>query len=85
MTDGWPLYESHLKDKFHVISKRYTERIEQHNLNLRRHLARLGRKSESLPKNGLYIKFVHLGRSCWKLGMEHLSTFEHPLKMIYFP
>ncbi len=44
MTDGWPLYESRLKGKLHVISKRYTQRIERHNLNLRQHLARLGRK-----------------------------------------
>lgn len=27
MTNGWPLYESRLKDKFHVISKRYTQRM----------------------------------------------------------
>ncbi len=33
MTDGWPLYESRLKEKLHVISKRYTQRIERHNLN----------------------------------------------------
>ncbi len=38
MTDGWPLYESRLKGKRHVISKRYTQRIERHNLNLRQHL-----------------------------------------------
>ncbi|HGD8706565.1 TPA: IS1 family transposase, partial [Escherichia coli] len=43
----WPLYESRLKGKLHVISKRYTQRIERHNLNLRQHLARLGRKSLS--------------------------------------
>ena len=30
MTDGWPLYESRLKGKLHVISKRYTQRIERH-------------------------------------------------------
>ncbi|EFF2298684.1 IS1-like element IS1A family transposase, partial [Escherichia coli] len=47
MTDGWPLYESRLKGKLHVISKRYTQRIERHNLNLWQHLARLGRKSLS--------------------------------------
>ncbi|WP_337238644.1 IS1 family transposase, partial [Escherichia coli] len=35
MTDGWPLYESGLKGKLHVIRKRYTQRIERHNLNLR--------------------------------------------------
>ncbi len=47
MTDGWPLYESRLKGELHVISKRYTQRIERHNQNLRQHLARLGRKSLS--------------------------------------
>ena len=30
MTDGWPLYESRLKGELHVISKRYTQRIERH-------------------------------------------------------
>ncbi|WP_306402831.1 IS1 family transposase, partial [Escherichia coli] len=44
------LYESRLKGKLHVISKRYTQRIERHNLNLRQHLARLGRKSLSFSK-----------------------------------
>ncbi|WP_216080925.1 IS1 family transposase, partial [Shigella sonnei] len=33
------------------ISKRYTQRIERHNLNLRQHLARLGRKSLSFSKS----------------------------------
>ncbi len=33
MTDGWPLYESRLKGELHVISKRYTQRIERHNLS----------------------------------------------------
>ncbi|OUZ44785.1 hypothetical protein CBL24_17910, partial [Shigella flexneri] len=51
MTDGWPLYESRLKGKLHVISKRYTQRIERHNLNLRQHLARLVRKSLSFSKS----------------------------------
>ncbi|HBN2077728.1 TPA: IS1 family transposase, partial [Escherichia coli] len=44
-TDSWPLYESRLKGKLHVINKRYTQRIERYNLNLRQHLARPGRKS----------------------------------------
>jgi outer membrane murein-binding lipoprotein Lpp len=35
------LYESRLKGKLHVISKRYTQRIERHNLNLRQHLAKI--------------------------------------------
>ncbi|HAX1878902.1 TPA: IS1 family transposase, partial [Escherichia coli] len=67
MTDGWPLYESRLKGKLHVISKRYTQRIERHNLNRRQHLARLGRKSLSFSKSvelhdkviGHYLNIKH--------------------------
>ncbi|EHW3313618.1 IS1 family transposase, partial [Escherichia coli] len=67
VTDGWPLYESRLKGKLHVISKRYTQRIERHNLNLRQHLARLGRKSLSFSKSvelhdnviGHYLNIKH--------------------------
>ena len=67
MTDGWPMYESRLKGKLHVISKRYTQRIERHNLNLRQHLARLGRKSLSFSKSvelhdkviGHYLNIKH--------------------------
>ncbi|QAV68696.1 hypothetical protein ETE54_00085 [Escherichia coli] len=63
----WPLYESRLKGKLHVISKRYTQRIERHNLNLRQHLARLGRKSLSFSKSveqhdkviGHYLNIKH--------------------------
>nr|WP_259280896.1 IS1 family transposase [Escherichia coli] len=64
---GWPLYESRLKGKLHVISKRYTQRIERHNLNLRQHLARLRRKSLSFSKSvelhdkviGHYLNIKH--------------------------
>ncbi len=67
MTDGWPLYESRLKGKLHVNSKRYAQRIERHNLNLRQHLARLGRKSLSFSKSvelhdkviGHYLNIKH--------------------------
>jgi insertion element IS1 protein InsB len=52
MTDGWPLYESRLKGELHVISKRYTQRIERHNLNLRQHLARLGEVTVVLKIGG---------------------------------
>jgi insertion element IS1 protein InsB len=53
MDDGWlPLYEPRLKGKLHVISKRYTQRIERHNLNLRQHLARLGREVTVVLKIG---------------------------------
>ncbi len=65
--DRMPLYESRLKGKLHVISKRYTQRIERHNLNLRQHLARLGRKSLSFSKSvelhekviGHYLNIKH--------------------------
>ncbi|MEG9688997.1 IS1 family transposase [Klebsiella michiganensis] len=50
-----------------LISKRYTQRIERHNLNLRQHLARLGRKSLSFSKSvelhdkviGHYLNIKH--------------------------
>ncbi|MDO2303310.1 IS1 family transposase, partial [Escherichia coli] len=65
--DGGPLYESRLKGKLQVSSKRYTQRIERHNLNLRQHLARLGRKSLSFSKSvelhdkviGHYLNIKH--------------------------
>ncbi|STT39839.1 putative transposase [Klebsiella pneumoniae] len=60
MTDGWPLYESRLKGELHVISKRYTQRIERHNLNLRQHLARLGRKSLSFSKIGCDSHYLNI-------------------------
>ncbi|MWT91441.1 hypothetical protein GP954_41330, partial [Escherichia coli] len=44
--------------------KRYTQRIERHNLNLRQHLARLGRKSLSFSKSvELHDKVI--GHYCW--------------------
>ncbi len=49
--DGWPLYESTTRGRLRMSSKRYTQRIERHNLNLRQHLARLGRKSLSFSKS----------------------------------
>ena len=61
------LFAITLKGKLHVISKRYTQRIERHNLNLRQHLARLGRKSLSFSKSvelhdkviGHYLNIKH--------------------------
>ncbi len=44
MDDGWAECESRLKGLAR-ISKRYISEVERHNLNLRQHLARLGRKS----------------------------------------
>ncbi len=52
MTDGWPLYER-LKGKLHVISKRYTQRIERHNLNLRGTVAKLAMRQPFVLFKGL--------------------------------
>jgi insertion element IS1 protein InsB len=52
MTDGWPLYESRLKGKLHVISKRYTQRIERYNLNLRQHNCRRADSASSHATSG---------------------------------
>ncbi|CSG75973.1 IS1 ORF [Shigella sonnei] len=94
MTDGWPLYESRLKGKLHVISKRYTQRIERHNLNLRQHLARLGRKSLSFSKSvelhdkviGHYLASRRIALFFWALivlllflSNEAIWLMPHPL------
>ena len=78
MTDGWPLYESRLKGKLHVISKRYTQRIERHNLNLRQHLARLGRKSLSFSKS---VERHDMTLRCllnpWRFKADRHTCFSH--------
>ncbi len=45
MTDAWSVYRTLLFSTCHVISKKYTQQIERHNLNLRTHLKRLTRKT----------------------------------------
>jgi len=67
MTDGWPAYPKRLKRKIHTNSKRFTQRIEHHNLNLRQHIARLRRKTLSFSKSvelhdkvvGYYLTLKH--------------------------
>ncbi len=44
MTDAWPSYQAVLEPEKHIIGKRWTQRIERHNLNSRTHLKRLNRK-----------------------------------------
>ncbi len=59
--------EKTLAGKLHVVSKRYTQRIGRHNLNLRQHLARLARKTLSFSKSiemhdrviGYYLNIQH--------------------------
>ncbi|WP_149590841.1 IS1 family transposase [Serratia symbiotica] len=50
MTDAWPVYRTLLPSTSHVISKKYTQRIERHNLNLRTHLKRLARRTICFSK-----------------------------------
>ncbi|MGJ0639362.1 IS1 family transposase, partial [Xenorhabdus bovienii] len=67
MTDGGRSYEKTRAGKRHVVSKRYTQRIERHNLNLRQHLARLTRKTLFFSKSieihdrviGYYLNIHH--------------------------
>ena len=51
MTDAWPVYRTLLASTSHVISKKYTQRIERHNLNLRTHLKRLARRTICFSKS----------------------------------
>ncbi|AOM41380.1 transposase [Xenorhabdus hominickii] len=67
MTDDWRGYEKTRAGKRYVVSKRYTQRIERHNLNLRQHLARLTRKTLAFSKSvemhdrviGYYLNIQH--------------------------
>nr|WP_274540186.1 IS1 family transposase [Xenorhabdus hominickii] len=59
--------ESTVMDAPILVSKRYTQRIERHNLNIRQHLARLTRKTLSFSKPvkmhddviGYYLNICH--------------------------
>ncbi|WP_407208274.1 IS1 family transposase [Enterobacter hormaechei] len=67
MTDGWPLYESRLKENCTLSASDIRSEMSGHNLNLRQHLARLGRKSLSFSKSvelhdkviGHYLNIKH--------------------------
>ncbi len=50
MTDVWPVYQMLLASTSHVVSKKYTQRIERHNLNLRTHIKRLARRTICFSK-----------------------------------
>jgi insertion element IS1 protein InsB len=47
MTDGWPLYESRLKENCTLSASDIRSALSGITWNLRQHLARLGRKSLS--------------------------------------
>lgn len=50
MTDAWPVYRTLLASTSHAISKKYTQRIERRNLNLRIHFKRLARRTICFSK-----------------------------------
>ncbi|CDG46938.1 Transposase, IS1 family [Serratia symbiotica SCt-VLC] len=72
MTDAWPVYRTLLPSTSHVISKKYTQRIERHNLNLRTHLKRLARRTICFSKSeemhdkliGGYLTINHYHSVC---------------------
>lgn len=51
MTDAWPVYKVLLSATSHVVSKKYTQRIERHNLNLRTHIKRLTHRTLCFSKS----------------------------------
>ena len=67
MTDAWPVYRTLLASTNHVISKKYTQRIERHNLNLRTHLKRLARRTICFSKS----EEVHDKIIGWYLTINH--------------
>ena len=67
MTDAWPVYRTLLPSGSHVISKKYTQRIERHNLNLRSHLKRLARRTICFSKSEeMHDKIID-----WYLTINH--------------
>ena len=67
MTDAWPVYRTLLASASHVISKKYTQRIERHNLNLRTHLKRLARRTICFSKS----EVMHDKIISWYLTIHH--------------
>lgn len=51
MTDVWSLYKVLLSATSHVVSKKYTQRIERNNLNLRTYIKRLTRRTICFSKS----------------------------------
>lgn len=51
MTDACPVYRTLLTSTSHIISKKYTQRIERHNLNLRTHLKHFARRTICFSKS----------------------------------
>ncbi|EEW3158926.1 IS1 family transposase [Escherichia coli] len=67
MTDAWPVYQMLLASTSHVVSKKYTQRIERHNLNLRTHIERLARRTICFSKS----EVMHDKIIGWYLTINH--------------
>ena len=50
-TDGWEASQRYLPEGKHLITKRYTQSIEQQNLNFRKRIKRLARKTICFSKS----------------------------------
>ena len=58
-TDKWPVYAKKLPYHLHIASKKFTQKIERHNLNLRLHIKRLDRKTLCFSKSAeLHDKII---------------------------
>nr|ULG19865.1 transposase [Yersinia frederiksenii]ULG19901.1 transposase [Yersinia frederiksenii] len=67
MTDARPVYKVLLSATSHVVSKKYTQRIERHNLNLRTHIKRLTRRAICFSKSEeMHDKIIG-----WYLAIHH--------------
>jgi len=68
-SDGWGVYERHIKPVFHTVIKRYTQKIERKHLTLRTRIKRLARKTICFSKSilmhdvviGLFINRFKFG------------------------
>lgn len=67
MTEAWPVYRTLLASTSHVISKKYTQRIERHNLSLQTHLKRLTRRTICFSKS----EEMHDKVTGWYLTINH--------------
>ncbi|UIA83488.1 IS1 family transposase [Erwinia tracheiphila] len=67
MADAWPVYKVLLSATGHVVSKKYTQRTERHNLNLRTHIKRLTRRTICFSKSEeMHDKIIG-----WYLTLHH--------------
>lgn len=67
MTDAWQVYSSILPAEKHIIDKCWTQRIERYNLNLRRYIKRLNRKTICFSK----LPEMHDKVIGWYLTIHH--------------